>query len=265
MLQFDGLAEDCNIFHFITTRQGGVSEGNYTSFNLGAYCGDNPAHVQENRKRLCNALHITSAALFIPHQTHGTTIRIINDAFLSASSIQQAEALEGVDALITAIPDVCIAVTTADCVPILLYAPDRQIVAVIHAGWRGSAKRITAQTVRTMIRIFGVDPAQVFAGIGPSISLQAFEVGYEVAEVFLTDASYNASICHNNPASGKPHIDLVEVNRQQLLESGLTPEHIELSGICTHSQNKDFYSARQLGIHSGRFLTGALLTTKTNL
>lgn len=260
MLQFDGLAGDCNIFHFITTRQGGVSEGNYASFNLSTYCGDNPAHVQENRERLCHALHIPHSALFIPHQTHGTDIRIIDDAFLSATPAEQAQALEGVDALITAVPNVGIAVTTADCVPILLYASDKKVTAVIHAGWRGSAKHIAAQTVEAMIRCFQVDPTHIFAGIGPSISQQAFEVGQEVAEVFLANETDTDSICCYNPSSGKPHIDLAEVNRRQLVESGLSPTHIELSGICTYTQSKEFFSARQLSINSGRFLTGAILT-----
>lgn len=265
MLQFEGLAGDCNIFHFITTRHGGVSEGRYASFNLGAYCGDRPDHVQENRKRLCDVLSIDASSLFVPHQTHGTEIRIIDESLLSGNKETQANALEGIDALITAVPGVCIAVTTADCVPLILYDPKKQVVAAIHAGWRGTVNGITTKTVKEMTRLFDVDPGDILAGIAPSIGQKAFEVGQEVVNAFSSAGIDTASICYHNEKSGKPHIDLVEVNRQQLIESGINPRHIEQSDMCTHTLNTDFYSARQLSIHSGRFLTGILLTPKTTL
>lgn len=265
MLQFEGIAGDCNIFHFITTRHGGVSEGNYASFNLSAYCGDDPKQVQENRRRLCDALGISPSSLFIPHQTHGTEIRVIDETFLQADQATQTQALTGVDALVTTIPGVCIAVTTADCVPILLYDPKKQVIAVIHAGWRGTVGGITQRTIKTMTRLFNTNPADLLAGIAPSIGQEAFEVGQEVVDAFASTGIEIASICRYNTDTGKPHIDLVEVNRQQCIASGVKRENIELSGICTHTRNVDFYSARQLSIHSGRFLTGALLTTKTNV
>ncbi len=265
MLQFEGLAGDCNIFHFITTRHGGVSKGNYASFNLGAYCGDQPENVRENRKRLCGALGITPSFLFVPHQTHDTQIRVIDNSFLAADKETQTNALEGIDALITATPGACIAVTTADCVPIILYDPKKQVIAAIHAGWRGTANNITTQTVETMTHCFHVDPADILAGIAPSIGQKAFEVGQEVADAFSLTGIDTTSICCYNKESGKPHIDLAEANRRQLIKCGVNPENIESSGICTHTGNADFYSARQSGIHSGRFLTGILLTPKTTV
>lgn len=265
MLQFEGLAEDCNIFHFITTRHGGVSEGNYASFNLGAYCGDQPENVSENRKRLCDILSITPSCLFVPHQTHDTKNRIIDESFLSADKASQINKLEGIDALITAIPGICIAVTTADCVPLIIYDPKKQVVAAIHAGWRGTVNSIASKTIESMTCLFGVDPADLLVGIAPSIGQKAFEVGQEVVDAFSVTGIDTTSICCYNKESGKPHIDLVEINRQQLIKSGVNSEHIERSGICTHTMNTDFYSARRLSIHSGRFLTGILLTPKATV
>ena len=265
MLQFEGLAGDCNIFHFVTTRHGGVSKGNYASFNLGAYCGDETEAVCENRKRLCKLLNITPADLLVPLQTHGAETRIIDESFLSKNEEAKLNALEGVDALVTAVPGICIAVTTADCVPLLLYAPDKQVVAAIHAGWRGTVNRIAAKTVETMIRSFNVDPTRIQAGIAPAIGQKAFEVGQEVVDKFAESGIDTSLICYYNKQTDKPHIDLTEANRLQLIESGLAPEQIELSNICTHTEFTDFYSARQLSINSGRFLTGIMLNRKNTL
>lgn len=259
MLQFEGLARDCNIFHFITTRRGGVSEGNYASFNLGAYCGDQKEHVTENRKRLCDALGISPSSLFVPHQTHDTKIRVIDKAFLSADKAFQTTELAGIDALITTVPGICIAVTTADCVPLLLYDPKKQVIATVHAGWRGTVNSIAVKTIKEMVRLFNVDPSDLCVGIGPAIGQKAFEVGREVADAFSLNQADISTICCYNKASGKPHIDLAEANRQQLIQSGVNARQINVSGICTHTMNNDFYSARRLSIHSGRFLTGILL------
>lgn len=259
MLQFEGLAGDCNIFHFITTRHGGISKDNYASFNLGAYCGDDPQAVLENRKRLCQALGITPSHLFVPHQTHGTDICIIDESFLSQNAEAQANALTGKDALVAIVPGLCIAVTTADCVPLLLYSPEKQVIAAVHAGWRGTVNNIAIKTAETMIRSFAVNPTDIRVGIAPCIGQEAFEVGQEVVDAISESGIDISSVCYLNKQTGKPHIDLVEVNRLQLIKAGILPEHIELSHICTYTEVNDFYSARQLSINSGRFLTGIML------
>lgn len=97
--------------------------------------------------------------------------------------------MEGVDALVTNVPDVCIAVSTADCVPVLLYAPDRKVVAAVHAGWRGTVLHIARKAASLMIEAYDCDPTQLVAGIGPSISQAAFEVGEEVVKAFQMAAS----------------------------------------------------------------------------
>jgi len=150
MLQFPVLSEDCNISHFVTTRQGGVSEGAYASFNPGEYSGDNPEAVRANRKLLSDVLGIPSERIFVPFQVHGAEIRSIEPFFLSLPLEEQQLYMHGVDALVTNVPGVCIAVSTADCVPVLLYAPDVKTVAAIHAGWRGTVQRIFASLLMNM-------------------------------------------------------------------------------------------------------------------
>ena len=122
---------------FSSTRQGGVSEGNYAAFNVNHYCGDQPEHIAENRRLLFNLLGIDEAHLVYPHQTHQTEVRQIDNRFMAMSAAERNDYLEGVDALITDLRGVCIGVSTADCIPVLLYDEAHHAVAAIHAGWRG--------------------------------------------------------------------------------------------------------------------------------
>ncbi|MDL2281552.1 peptidoglycan editing factor PgeF [Parabacteroides sp. OttesenSCG-928-G06] len=257
MLQFDLLRDCCNISHFVTTRNGGVGKGNYATFNLGAYCGDNPQVVIENRRRLCESLPVSTDALLVPHQIHGIEVAIIGRDFLLLPQEERQMRLKDVDALVTNEPGVCLAVTTADCVPVLLYAPDCKAIGVVHAGWRGTAASIVCRTIETMVKKFACDPASLLACVGPSISLEAFEVGEEVADVFRSRGEGEV-VCYLD-ASKKPHIDLWEANRKQLLQCGLADEHIEISGLCTYSRPDLFFSARRDGLHSGRMLTGIMI------
>lgn len=259
MLQFSGLSGECNISHFITTRHGGVSLGNYASMNPGEYSGDDPASVRMNRQLLSDAIGISPERIFAPFQIHEAEIACIDTRFLSLTLARQKEELNGKDALVTAVPGICIAVSTADCVPVLVYAPDKKVVAAIHAGWRGTVKQIVAKTVEYMIARYGCDPSLMLAGIAPSICKESFEVGDEVAEAFRATGVDMNRIMERNARTGKAHIDLWEANRMQLLQSGLQPERIEVSGICTYQHPDDFFSARRLGIKSGRILSGIMI------
>ncbi|NDV55913.1 peptidoglycan editing factor PgeF [Parabacteroides sp. 52] len=258
MLQFPRLGEDGNIFHFITTRHGGRSKGLYASMNLGEYGGDAPEDVAYNREVLCQSISLPTRQLFVANQVHESESLLLDTEFLSLSAEEQRTALQGIDALITAIPHTGIAVSTADCVPILLYAPDKKIVAAIHAGWRGTVLQIVLKTIQKMVNTFTCSPSLMRAGIGPSISKERFEVGEEVVDAFRMIGADLSRISNRNRHTGKSHIDLWEANRLQLIEAGLSAENIEVAGICTYTQSEDFFSARRLGIESGRMLSGIL-------
>lgn len=259
MLQFSGLSGECNISHFITTRHGGVSDGNYASMNPGEYSGDGLAFVRMNRQLLSDAIGISPERIFAPFQVHEAEIGCINADFLSLTAVRQKEEMNGKDALVTDMPGICIAVSTADCAPVLVYAPDKDVVAAIHAGWRGTVKQIVAKTIRYMVAHYSCNPSCMLAGIAPSICKDSFEVGDEVVEAFQATGVDMSRIMERNIHTGKAHIDLWEANRIQLLQSGLQPEHIEISGICTFQYHNDFFSARRLGIKSGRILSGIMI------
>lgn len=256
MLEYSSMKPYSNIFCFSTTRHGGYSSGEYASFNCNSFCGDNPAAVEENRKLLCRLMPEQPRRLIIPHQTHQTETRIVDEGFLSHPEEEQRQLLEGIDALTTDCKGVCICVSTADCVPILYYDTRQQAIAAIHAGWRGSVSRIVTRTLQVMRDAYGTRGEDLVACIGPSISPDAFEVGDEVYERFRSEGFDMDCIAIRRE---KWHINLWEANRFQLLEAGVQSENIELTGICTWMNVGDFFSARRQGIASGRILSGIML------
>lgn len=256
---------------FSTTRQGGVSEGSYATFNINHYCGDDEKAISINRSALCNLLHITDEQLVYPHQTHQTEVRAITPSFYELTNDERNSFLEGVDAVMTDLPGVCIGVSTADCIPVLLYDEAHHAMAAVHAGWRGTVARIVVKTVRKMEEIYHTHPQQLHAVIGPGISLRNFEVGDEVYNAFREADFPMDKIAQRYPVSAsiedrktsgdlmRWHLDLPECNRLQLIDCGLEKEQIQLSGICTYDRCDEYFSARRLGINSGRIFSGILL------
>ena len=219
---------------FTTTRHGGYSQGRYGTFNVNLYCGDDAEAIQKNRQLLCQSLAIQPDRLLMPHQVHGVEVRRVTQDFFDLSASEQQEVLEGVDALMTDVKEVCIGVSTADCIPLIIYDPEHS------------------------------DVSRLKAVIGPGISLQSFEVGDEVYTQFAEAAFPMESISSIMPAMNggmqeKWHIDLWACNRLQLIEAGLSSEQIQVAGICTYEHYEDYFSARRLGINSGRILTAIVI------
>ena len=246
---------------FSSTRYGGCSEGNYSSFNVNRYCGDHEECIARNMQSLKNLLNVSQVVM--PHQVHGTEVFQLKHL---APWEDMADDLEGVDALITDVKGVCIGVSTADCIPILLYDEAHHAAAAIHAGWRGTVKRIAEETVRSMCDAFGTQSELLRAVIGPGISLASFEVGDEVYDQFRDAGFPMDRIARRYPilppfggieGDFKWHLDLPLCNRLQLEAVGV--RQIEMSGICTYQQSDDYFSARKLGVNSGRILTGIVL------
>lgn len=242
---------------FSTTRDGGVSSGAYAGFNITHYCGDSPEAVALNRATLCAWLALDDDRLLLPRQTHGDSVLCVDEAFLAHVPEERAALLHGVDAVVTNVPRLCIGVSTADCVPVLLYDAVKGCVAAVHAGWRGTLARIVEKAVWTMQQRYGCSSDAIKAVVGPSISLDAFEVGDEVYAAFR-DAGFSMEGIARKYGH-KWHIDLWEANRLQLLACGLAVEAVQLSGVCTYSRCDEFFSARRLGINSGRIFSGIMV------
>lgn len=244
------------IAHFSSTRMGGISESVYKGLNLGLYTNDKPEHVQYNRSLLCQSLGISTAHLHNAHQTHGNSVKLIDEAFLQIPLSERQQALQGYDALITNIPQQCVTVTTADCVPVLLYDKENQAVAAVHSGWRSTLENICAETLSLMHKQFGTNAAQVVAAIGPCISQQNYEVGAELYTAFQ-DKGYDCNLFFKSISNGKYLFDVRELVKYQLLILGIS--NIETSTYCTFAESDLFFSARRLGNDSGRMLSGIYL------
>ena len=245
-LQYYHIAE--GITAFSSMREGGVSTGRYGEFNINRYCGDSDEAIRKNREALCRLLDITDDRLLMPHQVHKAEIAVVDE--------QRDIDLEGYDALMTNVEEVCIGVSTADCIPVLLYDPRQRAVCAVHAGWRGTVMRIVEQSIARMTEVYGTNPADLIAQIGPGIHLESFEVGDEVYEAFMKAGFDMEQISRRDE---KWHIDLPECNRLQLMEAGVPEHQISVSPVCTFQQSDTYFSARRLGIDSGRIFTGIIL------
>ncbi len=231
---------------FSTTRAGGCSTGSYAAFNMNNYCGDEPEHIAQNRQALAALLGIPERNIVMPHQVHGTSVQRV-DAPPTAT-------IEGVDAVMTDVKGLCIGVSTADCIPVLLYDAVHHAGCAVHAGWRGTVQRMVQEAVRAMKESFGSQTSQLRAVIGPGISLESFEVGDEVYRQFADAGFEMSSIARRYE---KWHIDLPLCNSLQLQEMGV--QDIQMSAICTYQQCDTYFSARRLGINSGRIYTAMVL------
>ena len=241
---------------FSTTRHGGYSQGNYGELSVNLFCGDEPEAIAKNRRLLCKELAVAEDHLVMPHQVHDTGVSQIGKTFFLLSEDIRKQVLEGIDALITNIKHTCIGVSTADCIPIIIYDPEHHAAGVVHSGWRGTVANITGRVVTSMQMAYQSKPELLKAVIGPGISLKNFEVGDEVYEAFA-DAGYPME--QISQKQEKWHIDLFACCRLQLEATGIKTENIVESGICTYDNVEDFFSARKLGIASGRILTGIVL------
>lgn len=235
----------------------------YSGFNANPFCGDDFTKVADAQNHLASMIGTGCDKLIIPHQVHGKEVLAIDEKFLSLDLMSRKARLDGIDALVTNLKDVCVCVSTADCVPVLILDRRRGVVAAVHAGWRGTVKNIVGETIRTMIATYGTRPEDCAAVIGPSISLDSFEVGDEVYDEFANAGFDMERIarrypCATNNTQAKWHINLWEANRLQLLEAGVNNSNVMLANICTFINYDKFFSARRLTIKSGRMVSGIM-------
>jgi polyphenol oxidase len=242
--QFDNLRDQPGVNHFVTDRNSGESE-----FTLSLSSLPDKEKVRSHRRQLASAMGISPDHLFLPSQVHGTAI-------LEVSLSTRKEELHDIDALITSTQGVCIAVMSADCVPILLYDKRNHVVAAVHSGWRGTVARILEKTLATLNDKFGTLGEDIVAGIGPSVSQDSYEVGEEVIGEVKKSFDLHHELLLIQPLN-KAKLDLWKANRLQLLGFGVPEHQIETSELCTVKHNNHFFSARKGD--SGRFAAGIML------
>lgn len=240
--RFPRLSKYGKLVHGIFTRKGGVSDVPFESLNVSDSVGDASGLVEENRRRVKASLG--AASLIHVHQVHGGRVVALGE---DGEGVRHAP-VSG-DAMITKLPGQGIMVKLADCQGVILYDPQRQVIAVAHSGWKGNVRNILGKTVRRMVKDFGCKSFDIVAAIGPSLGPCCGE--FRGHEHIFPNTFRRFQIREN-------YFDLWAVSCWQLMEAGIRADHIEVSGICTRCSTDLFFSYRGEG-RTGRFATAALL------
>lgn len=245
--QFDQF-DSTRITHGIFTRKGGVSPFPWTTLNLGGTVGDERANVIENRKRLFTVMERDVNSIFDVWQVHSADVILTNSPRPLNDPHQKG------DAIVTNNPNITLVMRFADCVPILLHDPVKGVIGLVHAGWQGTVKKVVQRAVEKMVDQYDCLPEDIFAGIGPSIGPDHYQIGTDVASQITAvfgDLSGDLLL----PTNGSIHLNLWKANGILLEQSGI--HHIEMAEICTACDLDRWYSHRAEIGKTGRF--GALI------
>ena len=229
----------------VTTRHGGVSAAPYDTLNLGLHVGDDPERVVANRTRVAMALGVPLEELVFARQVHGVGTGLVQPADRGRGTVSEDDAVPDTDVLVTGTPGVTLAILVADCVPLALVDPEARVLAVVHAGWRGTAAGAVQSALRAM-QGCGAEAGRVHAFLGPAVRPDRYQVSDEVPQA-LRRAVHPAAL---DPAVARPDgpghwlVDLVAANRQQLVAGGVRPAHIVGCGATT--ADEAYFSDRAL-------------------
>jgi len=235
-----------NVRHAVFTRNDGQSSGNFGSLNTGFFVGDNEESVIKNRQRIARCMG--AEELEFVHQVHQIRILVLpkirHHYFLPPAATEGASP-GSADALITDISGRFLAIQVADCQSVLLYDPQKQVIANIHSGWRGSVENIISATVRAMENEFGCRPEHILAAIAPSLGPCCAEFIHYQQEIPKSFWRFKRSTDHFN---------FWQISRMQLEKAGILTHHIEFSNTCTKCNPHLFFSYREKK-QTGRFVS----------
>lgn len=274
-MEYPLLADTGIVKHGFSTRLGGVSEGYFSSLNLGFHRGDDEAAVRENFRRIGASIGVRQEDMVLSRQTHTTNVWVAteedrgmgmvspmeysrrasaNPGRCASGSFQMETGgkLEGVDGLVTDVPGLCLVTFYADCVPLFFVDPVKKAVGLSHSGWRGTVGKIGRVTVELMQEQFGCDPSDILAAVGPSVCQDCYEVSGDVVGKFREhfEEQYWNELFYQKE-NGKYQLDLWKANEIVLRESGILPEHMAVTNVCTHCNSDVLYSHRTMGNQRG--------------
>ena len=237
--------------HAFSTRLGGVSEGIYSSMNLSFTRGDKEEAVKENYKRIADAAGFDMNDIVTSDQTHTANVRLVTEKD-RGNGITKPRPYTDVDGMITNVPGLVLATFYADCVPLYFIDPVHRAIGLSHSGWRGTVGKIGKNTVQLMQENFGSKPEDLLAAVGPSVCMDCYEVSEDVIEQFKEafEKKYWEELFYKKE-NGKYQLNLWKTNELIFLESGILPEHMAITNVCTHCNSKILYSHRTMGNNRG--------------
>ena len=231
--------------HGFSTRLGGVSTGHCATMNISTTRGDDPAAVEENRRRIAKAIGVRAEDMTYTNQTHTTNVAVVE-------AKDRGKRFMETDGMVTNVPEICLVTFYADCVPLFFVDPVHRAIGLSHSGWRGTVGKMGKVTVERMREEYGTDPAQVVAAIGPSICQDCYEVSEDVIEKFREnfDKALWPELFYEK-ADGKYQLNLWRANQAVLTEAGVQGENIAVTNLCTHCNPDILFSHRSTGTARG--------------
>lgn len=231
--------------HGFSTRLGGVSTGHCATMNISTTRGDDPAAVEENRRRIAKAIGVRAENMTYTNQTHTTNVAVVE-------AKDRGKRFMETDGMVTNVPEICLVTFYADCVPLFFVDPVHRAIGLSHSGWRGTVGKMGKVTIERMREEYGTDPAQVVAAVGPSICQDCYEVSVDVIEKFREnfDKDLWPELFYEK-ADGKYQLNLWRANQAVLTEAGVQGENIAVTNLCTHCNPDILFSHRSTGTARG--------------
>lgn len=250
-LEYPLLTDTKIVHHGFSTRLGGVSQGCYASMNLSFTRGDDEAAVRENYYRIAKSIGVKCENMVLSQQTHTTNVRVVTEKDKGKGIVTPLDYTD-VDGMVTNIPGICLVTFYADCVPLYFVDPVQKAIGLSHSGWRGTVGKIGKETIRKMEEQYGSDPKDILAAVGPSICKDCYEVSEDVILEFQKNFKerYWKDLFYRKE-NGKYQLDLWKANEIIFKESGILPEHIAVTNVCTHCNSEILYSHRTSGDRRG--------------
>lgn len=240
------LLERTNVVkHGFSTRLGGVSTGDCATMNISTTRGDAPEAVEENKRRLAGALGVKVEDFTFTYQTHTTNVAVVREEDRGTRFMET-------DGMVTNVPGICLVTFYADCVPLYFVDPVKKVIGLSHSGWRGTVHKMGKVTVEKMTEVYGTNPADVVAAVGPSICQDCYEVSEDVIAKFRDSFEK----CHwqqlfyqkeEQREAGKYQLNLWKANELVLKEAGIPKEQIAVTNLCTHCNPNVLFSHRATG------------------
>lgn len=239
-----------------TTKNGGFSQDDYQTLNLGLHVHDAPSTVMANRQEVAEQLKMPLSKWVCAEQVHKNLIVKVTESDAEKGVYEYHEGIPETDGIYTNRKDLLLTLCFADCVPLYFFAPKQGMIGLAHAGWKGTVENIGGEMVKKWTEEEGIPLHDIYAAIGPSIEDCCYIVDDRVIDrIHGALNKEEAQACYSTVSTGQYALDLKEVNKRLLLKAGLSPDRLLLSGLCTSCKEDLFFSHRRDRGKTGRMLS----------